>query len=102
MFVHTVYFWLQPNTPAETRQAMVNDCEMLLSRIEGVRNVWAGVPANTPREVVDNSYDVGLCVVLDDKDAHDAYQVAEPHKEFIGKYKPHWQRVQIYDFHRGQ
>ena len=39
----------------------------------------------TPRDVVDNSYDVGLCVVLDDSAGHDVYQEHPLHKEFIAQ-----------------
>lgn len=101
MFVHTVYFWLDETMPAELRQKMLNDCEMLLSQIPGVRHAWGGVPAGTPREVVDNSYDIGLCVVLDDAEAHDAYQVDPLHKQFADHYKRYWKRVRVYDSHRG-
>jgi hypothetical protein len=52
----------------------------------------------TPREVVDNSYDVGLSVVMDDAAGHDVYQEHPLHKEFIARNKPNWKRVQIYDF----
>ena len=52
----------------------------------------------TPREVVDNSYDVGLCVVLDDSAGHDVYQVHPLHNEFIARNKENWARVQVYDF----
>ena len=101
MFIHTVYFWLNEGTPDDARQRMVNDCEDLLSEIPGVQHVWSGRPAMTPREVVDNSYDVGLCVALHDAKAHDVYQTHERHQEFIRRYKQHWKRVQVYDFHRG-
>ena len=36
--------------------------------------------------------------VLDDDAGHDVYQVHELHKRFIERNKPHWKRVQIYDF----
>lgn len=101
MFVHTVYFWLKPDTSDEVRRGLLNDCEDLLSEVPGVQHIWSGRPAGTPREVVDNSYDVGLCVVFFDKKGHDAYQVHAKHEQFIKKYKEHWARVQIYDTHRG-
>ena len=44
----------------------------------------------TPRDVVDNSYDVGLCVVLDDDAGHDVYQEPHLHKEFIARNKANW------------
>jgi hypothetical protein len=102
MFVHTVYFWLDPHIPAEKKQAMLADCEALLSKIPGVRHAWGGVPAGTDRPIVDNSYDVGLCVILDNAAAHDAYQTHALHQQFLGSYKRFWTRVQVYDFHRGK
>ena len=71
MFVHIVLFWLKPGTPDAAREQIESDCESLLKGISTVRQLWAGRPAMTPREVVDNSYDVGLCVVLDDAAGHD-------------------------------
>lgn len=98
MFIHTVYFWLKPDAPEGERAAVAKDCRELLSSIPGVAHLWAGHPAMTPREVVDNSYDVGLCVALTDAAAHDIYQTHPNHLEFIARHKAHWQRVQVYDF----
>ena len=97
MFIHTVYFWLKENTPEPAREQLVNDCRAYLGRIPTVRHLWSGRPAMTPRDVVDNSYGVGLTVVMDDRNGHDIYQQHELHKEFIARNKQHWQRVQIYD-----
>ncbi len=98
MFIHTVYFWTKPGTPDAARDQLMQDCHVLLAKIPTVRHLWAGVPAQTPREVVDNSYAVGLTVVLDDSAGHDIYQTHDLHLQFIARNKPHWQRVQIYDF----
>jgi hypothetical protein len=95
MFVHTVYFWLKETS---ARQQLVEDCTTFLSKIPTVRRLWTGVPAMTPRDVVDNSYDVGLCVILDDAAGHDVYQEHSLHKEFGARNKAHWRRVQVYDF----
>jgi len=97
MFIHTVYFWLRPGTPDSARDQLVRDCREYLGKIPSVRHLWAGVPAMTPREVVDNSYGVALTVVLDDSPGHDVYQKHELHTQFIDRNKPHWARVQIYD-----
>ena len=79
---------------------MIEDCRSYLGKVPAVRHLFAGRPMNTPREVVDNSYDVGLTVVLDDSAGHDVYQEHPLHKDFIARNKEHWQRVQIYD-HQG-
>ena len=98
MFVHTVFFWMSPGAGEAERKQLVDDCLNYLGKCATVRQIWAGPPARTPREVVDNSYDVGLTVVFDDKAGHDAYQEAPLHLEFIARNKQHWKRVQIYDF----
>jgi hypothetical protein len=98
MFVHNVFFWVKPGTTDAQRKALLADCTALLGKIPGVRSLWAGRPAMTPRDVVDNSYDIGLCVVFDDVKGHDVYQEHGLHKQFIANHKPIWQRVQVYDF----
>jgi hypothetical protein len=98
MFIHTVYFWLKPGTPPRAQEQLVQDCLKLLGAIPTVRQIWAGKPAQTPRDVVDNSYGVGLTVVLNDRYGHDVYQEHPLHKEFIRRNKVHWQRVQVYDY----
>ena len=98
MFVHVVYFWTKDGTPDSAKQQLVDDCRKYLGDIPTVRHLWTGRPAMTPRDVVDNSYDVGLCVVLDDSAGHDVYQEHPLHKEFIARNKPNWKRVQVYDF----
>jgi hypothetical protein len=98
MFVHTVYFYLKPSATAAARDQLVNDCRTYLAKIPGVKNLWAGVPAMTPREVVDNSYGVGLTVVMEDVAGHDVYQEHPLHADFIKRNKETWDRVQIYDY----
>ena len=98
MFVHVVYFWMKPSTPDAARKQVVQDCRTYLARIPTVRHLWTGRPAMTPRDVVDNSYDVGLCVVLDDSPGHDVYQEHPLHKEFIARNKANWDRIRVYDF----
>jgi hypothetical protein len=99
MFVHTVYFWLNDDAPENIRDDMIASCRNSMAKIPTARHVWAGTPAMTPRPVVDNTYDVGLCVILDDVKGHDEYQAHALHQEFLANFKKHWKRVQIYDFH---
>jgi len=96
-FIHTVFFWLKSGTPESARQQLIDDCRQYLGKISTVRFLAAGVPAGTPRQVVDNSYAVGLAVHFDDQAGHDAYQEDALHLEFIARNKAHWERVQVYD-----
>lgn len=98
MFIHTVYFWLKPGTSEDARAQLVHDCREYLGKIPTVKHIWAGIPAMTPRDVVDNSYGVGLTVVLEDHKGHDVYQVHDLHTQFIARNKQYWARVQVYDF----
>ena len=98
MFVHTVFFWMKPGVTDVQRKKLVADCLEFLGKVPTVRQIWAGRPAQTPREVVDNSYDVGLTVVLDDKAGHDVYQEHPLHIDFIKRNKFTWERVQVYDY----
>ena len=95
-----VFFWLSDEVTAagDARRQLLEDCHAYLAKVPGVRHRWAGRPAMTPRDVVDNTYDVGLCILLDDDAAHDVYQGHALHKQFIERNKPGWRRVQIYDF----
>lgn len=96
-FVHVVLFWLKPEATAAQKQQLIDDCHELLGAIESVTRIEVGVPAGTPREVVDNSYDVALVVYYRDVEGHNAYQVHEKHDAFVARNRAHWERVQIYD-----
>jgi hypothetical protein len=98
MFTHMVFFWMKEGAPPAEREGVIKSCNELLAKIPTVKHLWAGKPAMTPRDVVDNSYDVGLCVVMDDRAGHDVYQNHPLHTEFINRHKLHWQRVRVYDF----
>ena len=97
MFIHTVYFWYSPAAGDSAKKQLVDECRSYLGKIPAVRHLWAGTPAMTPREVVDNTYGVGLTVVLDDVRGHDEYQSHPLHLEFIARNKATWAKVQIYD-----
>ena len=98
MFIHYVNFWLKPGTAQAAKDRLITDCRTLLGSIPTVRQLWAGPPAMTPRDVVDNSYDVALCVIFDDTAGHDVYQTHPLHHEFIARNKAHWDRVIVRDF----
>ena len=98
MFVHTVYFWLNENAPKDAQAKLIADCHTYLAKIPGVKLMYVGAPAMTPRDVVDNSYSVGLTVTYADVAGHDVYQVHDLHEEFIARNKAHWKKVQVYDF----
>ena len=96
-FIHTVLFWLNDDVDESGKQQLIEDCRSLLTPISSVKFLAVGPPAGTPREVVDNSYDVGLVVHFEDKAGHDLYADAETHLQFIERNQDKWKRVQVYD-----
>ena len=98
MFIHQVCFWLKQGTPDTVREQLIADCRKYLGAVPTVRQLWAGPPHFSPREVVDNSYQVGLLVLLEDSKAHDVYQEHPSHLEFIARNKAHWEKVRVLDF----
>ncbi|MBC7783018.1 MAG: Dabb family protein [Burkholderiales bacterium] len=98
MFVHVVLFWAKDDATPAQHQQLLDDCREYLGKIPVLKYFDVGRPAMTPREVVDNSYTVGLLTVFDDSAGHDAYQTDPSHLKFIERNKGMWKRVQIYDF----
>lgn len=98
MFIHSVYFWLKGGESNTARLEMMADANEKLREIPTVQQIWAGPPAGTPRDIVDNSYQIGLTVILEDVEAHDIYQEHPLHQEFIARFRENWEKVLVYDF----
>ncbi len=96
-FVHTVYFWMKNPDSTNDNSIFAMNLKTFLDAVDVIRTYHIGVPANTPREVVDNSYTFALIVTFDDKAAHDIYQEHAIHKKFIADTQHLWTKVQIYD-----
>ncbi len=96
-FIHNVFFYLDENASTAQKEQLIADCKSLLGSIKTVRHLFVGIPAGTPRDVVDNSYGVNLIVYFDGVEGHHYYQKAEEHLQFIERNKKTWKRVQIYD-----
>jgi hypothetical protein len=96
--LHIVHFWLKPEVGEDRRRAMAQALRGL-GESPNVGRVRVGRPAGTPREVVDNSYDLQLLIEFADQAAADAYQAPEDkrHTDFINEFHDDWARVLIYD-----
>jgi hypothetical protein len=94
---HMVYFTLKDRSPAAIDK-MVAACQKYLMGHPGSVFFAAGklVPDLT-RPVNQTDFDVALHVVFDSREAHDAYQVAPRHQQFIDENKPNWERVRVFD-----
>lgn len=96
MLAHNVYFTLHESTPAN-RQKLVEACHKYLSKHPGTVFYAAGVVSDLDRAVNDRDWDVGLHLVFKDRAAHDAYQVAPLHEQFIAENKSTWKKVRVFD-----
>ena len=95
-FSHMVYFTLKDASPAAC-EALVAECKKYLNGHDGTEYFSAGVLGDTTRDVNDRDYHVALNLVFKDRAAHDAYQVAERHDEFIAANKENWAKVRVFD-----
>lgn len=94
---HHVFFTLTDQSESAT-QRLVDSCNQYLDGHPGV--TYFAVGRRHPelvREVNDKEYDVSLHLVFEDRKAHDDYQVASRHKQFIEEQKSNWANVRIFD-----
>lgn len=95
--VHHVFFWLKNPESKEDFAKLVEGITSL-KKIEKIKGIQIGKPANTPkRDIVDSSYSLSLLLKFDTIEGHDSYQVEPIHKKFVEQYSHLWGKVQIYD-----
>lgn len=98
---HMVYFTLKDASPA-AQQALIEACHKYLKGHPG--EVYFSVGTLVPdltRPVNDRAFHVCLSVVFDSRKAHDDYQVAPRHTQFIEENKPNWAQVRVFDSYVG-
>jgi len=94
---HQVFFWLKNRDSKEDLNKLIEGLKTL-EKIESVRKIHIGIPANTEkRPVLDSSYSASELIFFDDVAGHDVYQVHPIHKKFVEQYSPLWEKVVIYD-----
>ncbi len=94
---HIVFFKLKDGSAAN-RAKLVAACDKYLSGHDGVVYYSAGIIGDDfKRDVNDRDFDVALHVVFANKAAHDKYQTAPRHEEFIAEAKPGWEKVRVFD-----
>ena len=101
MLAHIVFFTLKDNSP-EACQKLVDACNKYLDGHPGTVHYSAGARATQyQREVNDAEFHVALHVVFESTDAHDQYQTAQRHLQFIEENKDNWASVRVFDSHVG-
>jgi hypothetical protein len=94
---HHVFFWLKNPNSKEDRDKLIDGLRKL-EKIETIRSLQIGVPADTEkRPVVDNSYAVSELMFFDDVAGQNVYQDHPLHKKFIEECSMLWDKVVVYD-----
>lgn len=94
---HMVYFTLEDNSPAKVSE-LIAQCHQLLDDHPGLEYFAVGIlNQDLNRPVNDRAFDVSLHTVFSDRAAHDAYQAAPRHLEFIANNKPNWKTIRVFD-----
>jgi Stress responsive A/B Barrel Domain len=97
LLAHNVFFTLKDRSAA-AKQKLVAACKKYLTGHPGTLFFAAGTRAETlNRDVNDRDFDVALHLVFTNLAAHDAYQDAPRHEEFIAEQKGNWAKVRVFD-----
>ena len=97
MLAHNVYFALKDSSETAVKQ-LVAACKKYLTPHPGIVFFACGTLAQElNREVNDRYFDVALHIVFTDQTAHDQYQDAPLHHQFIAENKDNWKNVRVFD-----
>lgn len=96
-FTHVVYFYLNNPDDPKDRTDFETSLKKLMTNTQYAKTKFIGVPAETPREVVDNTYTYSLILTFSSKEMQDNYQEEPAHLLFIEEAAHLWNKVIVYD-----
>lgn len=94
-FIHHVFFWLKENNSGN-REQLIEGLKKL-SSVKTIKQFHIGVPANTNRAVIENTYSVSWTIVFDSAAGQDSYQVDPIHLDFVNECSHLWEKVTVFD-----
>jgi len=95
-FFHIVFFWLVDDT-AEVKDKFLKELNNFVNEVDEIKKVHIGPPADTDRDVIDNTYSYNMLLTFDSKKQQDIYQDHPAHKKFIENASSLWKKVLVYD-----
>jgi hypothetical protein len=95
--VHTVYFWLRPEAPPDTAARLLAFYRDEVPGLPGVLAVLPGVPLASERDVVDDTFALGVTTVFADAAAERVWQDHPVHLHMIATFQPQVAKVVVYD-----
>jgi hypothetical protein len=99
-FFHIVFFWLI-NDSSEVKENFLKELNQFIDHVDEIKKVHVGPPADTDRDVIDNTYSYSMVITFDSKKEHDIYQEHPAHKKFIENASSLWDKVLVYDSVKG-
>ncbi|MEM9644917.1 MAG: Dabb family protein [Planctomycetota bacterium] len=93
---HHVFFTLKDRSDASVA-TLVSACQKYLGEHPGQVGFEVGTRERDYQRPVNIDYDVSLHTVFEDRAAHDAYQQAQRHLDFIAETKESWAEVKVFD-----
>ena len=97
MHAHNVFFALIDNSPEKIEQ-MIAAGHQYLAVIPGIRSFACGArETRLARDVNDLDFDVSVHILFESKEAHDAYQVADSHNEYVARNEANWAKARAFD-----
>jgi hypothetical protein len=99
-FYHVVFFWLV-NDSGEVKSSFEKELRTFIKGVKEIRTSHIGRPADTDREVIDNSWSYSLILSFDSKKEQDIYQEHPLHLQFIENASSLWKKVLVYDSEKG-
>ena len=95
--IHHVFFWLKDPQSKEDLQKLLDGLRTL-RKIETVKQLYIGVPADTEhRPVVDSSFSASELMFFDDLAGQKVYQDHPIHQKFVADCSHLWEKVIVYD-----
>ncbi len=96
-FTHVVYFYLNNPDDPKDRTDFETSLKKLMNNSLYAKTKFIGIPAETPRGVVDNSYTYSLILTFPSEEMQDNYQEEAAHLLFIEEAAHLWNKVIVYD-----
>jgi hypothetical protein len=95
-FIHHVYFWLKNAGSKEDKAKLVEGLQKL-SKVATIKTFHIGQPANTNRDVIENSYAISWFTLFDNAADQESYQTDPIHLKFVEECSHLWSKVIVYD-----
>lgn len=98
---HVVLIWLKKPGDKADRARIIEQSHAFKAQIPDIQSLSAGQVLPSEREIVDDSFDVGLVIRFADKAAMDRYEKHPVHQKAVKEVlMPLSKKVVVYDFVR--